>query len=173
MIENQPNLDSQSTPVDPALLRAAMRQWVTGVTIVSSCWRAEQHGMTVSSFTSISLDPPLVCISLAGETRTYRLLEASGIFGVTILNENQQEISDRFAGRVADTQDRFAGLDTFTLNTGAPFLAGGLVWFDCEVLDKLKAGNNTVIIGKVIAVKQGSNGQPLLYYDRDYHNICD
>ncbi len=173
MSENQRNPDHQPDFVEPALLRSAMRQWVTGVTIVSSRWQSEYHGMTVSSFTSISLDPPLICVSLAGDTRTHRLVEASNIFGVTLLNENQQEISDRFAGRIADSQDRFSGLQIFSLLTGAPFLMDGLAWLDCEVFNKIIAGNNTVFIGRVVAVQLGQPNQPLLYYDRDYRNICD
>jgi len=159
--------------VTPNDMRSVMRQWTTGVTIVSSHWQGDKHGMTVSSFTSISLEPPLVTVSLGHDTRTYRLIESSGVFGVTILSKAQQEISDRFAGRIEDTQDRFYGLETFNLLTGAPFLTGGLGFFDCRVISKFVAGNNFVFLGKVVAVQQGEINAPLLYYDRDYRNICD
>ena len=154
-------------------MRSVMRQWTTGVTIVSSHWHGEQHGMTVSSFTSISLEPPLVSVSLGYDTRTFRLIESSGVFGVTILSEAQQEISDRFAGRIEDTQDRFSGLETFKLSTGSPFIPGGLAYLDCKVVSKFEAGKNFVFLGKVILARTGGISAPLLYYDRDYRNICD
>jgi flavin reductase (DIM6/NTAB) family NADH-FMN oxidoreductase RutF len=168
----------KSTPEEnllsiPDMLRISMRQWTTGVTIVSSRWKEEQHGMTVSSFTSISLDPPLVAVSLAKKARTHRLVVTSNIFGVTILSESQQELSEKFAGRIGENADRFAGLEPFYLITGAPFLPGGLVWLDCQVESRLDTGSNTVFLGKVLAVRHGEGGAPLLYYDRNYQKICE
>jgi flavin reductase (DIM6/NTAB) family NADH-FMN oxidoreductase RutF len=164
---------NQPIPVDPDALRQVMRHWTTGVTIVSSKLNTQRHGMTVSSFTSISLHPPLVAVSLARDSRTNRLIESSGVFGVTILSDTQQELSDRFAGRIADDEDRFSGLDTFELITGASFVTGGLAWLDCQVVSKLESGNTTVFLGKVVATRLGEEGAPLLYYDRDYHNLCE
>jgi flavin reductase (DIM6/NTAB) family NADH-FMN oxidoreductase RutF len=166
-------IPNPTTPVKPEELRFAMRQWTTGVTIVSSMLNGERHGMTVSSFTSISLDPPIVAVSLARDTRTNHLIENSGVFGVTILRELQQEISDRFAGRIVDNQDRFIGLETFELTTGVSFIKGGLAWLDCQVISKLETGNTIVYLGQVVATQSGDAGAPLLYYDRDYHNLCE
>lgn len=168
-----PKLFSLPPPVDPQTLRVVMRQWTTGVTVVSSFWGDERHGLTVNSFTSISLDPPLVSVSIAQITRTFGLIEKSGIFGVTVLSQTQQEISDRFAGRVPESDDRFLGLETFTLNTGASFITGGLAWLDCQVVSRLAAGNNTVFLGNVVAAQSVDGGAPLLYYDRDYRNLCE
>ena len=92
-------------------------------------WRAhyhgKDHGMTVSSFTSVSMDPPLVTISLMKDSRTQSLVIQSASFGITILSSAQVEISQRFAGQIPDTDDRFAGLETFNLDTGAPMLKSG------------------------------------------------
>lgn len=150
-----------------------MRRWTTGVTVVSSFWGEDRHGLTVSSFTSISLEPPLVSVSIARNTRTYGLIENSGVFGVTILAQAQQEISDRFAGRVADSDDRFRGLETFSLVTGVSFIVGGLAWLDCRVISKLETGNNSVFLGSVAAAQSVDGSAPLLYYDQDYRNLCD
>ena len=160
-------------PVDPEALRLVMRTWATGVTIVSTELEAVRHGMTVSSFTSVSLDPPLVLVSLERGTHTHRMLERSGIFAVTVLGEGQQAMSDRFAGRQQDGEDRFAGLDTFTLASGAPFISGGLAYFDCRVVSTYQAGTHTVFIGEVLAVQAGDEtAAPLLYHDRDYRQLC-
>ena len=159
------------TTVDPDSMREAMRQWATGVTIVSSIYDGVRHGMTVSAFTSISLDPPLVLISLAKEARTHDLVERSKIFGVTLLKQGQEEISDRFAGRTTEDQDRFASLETFKLHTGAPFLIDGLSFLDCMVIDWHDIGDHTLFIGEVVAMQVESEGDPLIYYNRSYRRL--
>jgi flavin reductase (DIM6/NTAB) family NADH-FMN oxidoreductase RutF len=160
-------------PVDPKALRLVMRTWATGVTVVATECDGVRHGMTVSSFTSVSLDPPLVLVSLERATQTHRLLEQSGYFSVTVLSEEQQAVSGRFAGRQPDGEERFAGLETFTLVSGAPFIGGGLAYFDCRVVSTYLAGTHTVFIGAVLAVQSGDQtGAPLLYHDRDYRQLC-
>jgi len=157
--------------IDPELLRAAMRQWATGVTVVSVALNGVQHGMTVSSFTSLSLEPPLVMVSLENVTRTRNLVLQAGYFGVTILSQDQRDISDIFAGRHTEHQDRFAGLQIYTLISGSPLLAGGLAGFDCKVLTHIPAGSHTVFVADVLAAHLESSNSPLLYYDRDYRRM--
>jgi len=119
----------------------------------------------------VSLDPPILLISLQQDSRTHSLIKESGIFGVTILAQDQQEISERFAGRTPDEEGRFLGLETFQLITGAPFLVGGLAFLDCVVDKSLKMGVHTLYFGRVIASRHDSNERPLLYHDRQYHFI--
>jgi flavin reductase (DIM6/NTAB) family NADH-FMN oxidoreductase RutF len=106
------------------LLRNCMRSWPTGVSIITSQFNTHRHGMTVNSFASVSLEPPIVLCTLAHATRTYSLVSQSGIAGITLLGEDQAALSDRFAGRIPEDGDRFAGLETFHLVTGAPLLVG-------------------------------------------------
>lgn len=157
---------------DPESLRIAMRQWATGVTIVAAGLNGERHGMTVSSFTSVSLDPPLVLVSLERITHTHRLVVAAGYFAVSVLGQGQQEISDRFAGRVPDDEDRFAGLETFQLVSGMPFLAGGLAYFDCQVVSTYPAGTHTVFIGEVLSAQNTGGVEPLVYYNQAYRRLA-
>jgi flavin reductase (DIM6/NTAB) family NADH-FMN oxidoreductase RutF len=160
-------------PVDSNTLRSVMRKWATGVTVVATAMDNIRHGMTVSSFTSVSLNPPLVLVSLEGASQTHRLIEQSGHFSVTILGEGQQAVSDRFAGREQDGEDRFNGLESFTIISGSPFIGGGLAFFDCRVVSTYPAGTHTVFIGEVLAVQGGDpSTAPLLYHDRDYHQLC-
>lgn len=154
-------------------LRNAMRFWASGVTVVSVQHNGVQHGMTVSSFTSLSLEPPLVMVSLRSETRTREMIAHARTFGVTVLSAEQQEISNRFAGRVPESANRFDGLETFTLESGAPFLRGGLVFFDCRVVATYQAGTHHVLIAHVLAVQTDATRQPLLYFNRDYRRVCD
>jgi len=155
-------------------LREGMRYWASGVGVASAAYQGVRHGMTVSSFTSISLEPPLVIVSLNNETRTHDLVLKSGAFGVTLLVEEQQEISNRFAGQIEDEQDRFVGLDTFTLETGSPFLSGGLAFFDCRLIHTFETATTTVMFGEVVAARVGTGAgekQPLVYQNRAYRRL--
>ena len=166
----------ETTPIDGDELREAMRYWATGVTVVTSTVNQARHGMTVSSFTSLSLAPPLVMVSLEKATRTHELVMESNAFGVTVLNQGQQEVSNRFAGRDTEGGDRFEGLAVFDLTTGSPFLQDGQAFFDCRVTVCHDAGTHTVVIGEVVAAKVGENAEdkpPLLYYNRDYRGLND
>ena len=164
-------MDVTDAKIDPEIMRLAMRNWATGVTIVTSSSNGIQHGMTVSSFTSVSIDPAMVLVSLQDNARTHRLVKESGIFAVTILDQGQVAISDRFAGRQTENLNRFRGLDTFTMVTGAPLVRGGLVSFDCQVCDTHDIGQHTLFIGQVLAMQKGDGVQPLIYFDRRYHKI--
>lgn len=165
------DLNPSLTEVDPEEMRLAMRKWATGVTVLTTLLDGVRHGMTVSSFTSISLYPPLVLASLEQGTRTQGMLLKSGVFSVTILSSGQQHISDRFAGRETEYLDRFDGLDTFEMVTGCPLISGGLAGFDCQVVSVQDAGNHTLFIGKVLAIHRAEIEQPLLYFDRNYHGL--
>lgn len=158
--------------VEADLLRQAMRFWVTGVTVVTAAHQSVQHGMTVSSFTSLSLTPAQVLVSLAQNTRTHDLVARSHFFGISILAINQQDVSDRFAGRIADEQNRLAGLETFTLSSGAPMITGGLAHLDCRVVTTLGSGTHTIFIGEVLAARNNvEDGDPLVYFNRAYKKL--
>jgi flavin reductase (DIM6/NTAB) family NADH-FMN oxidoreductase RutF len=157
--------------LDPDQLRRSMRAWSSGVTIVTATHNGERHGMTVSSFTSVSLEPPLIIISLHTDSRTHRLVNASGAFAVNILGAGQQELSERFAGRALLEQDRFQGLETETLVTGSPALPGSLATLDCRVRQVIPAGMNTVFLAEVVAARGDGEGRPLVYHNRKYRNF--
>jgi flavin reductase (DIM6/NTAB) family NADH-FMN oxidoreductase RutF len=154
-------------------LRQAMRRWATGVSVVCSQFSEIRHGMTVNSFTSISLDPPHVTVTMANWTRTYRLTMQSEIFAVTVLNDRQQSIADRFAGRSRDHEDRFEGLEIFNLVTGAPLIAGGLAHIDCKVVHTYPLKSSTLIVGEVVAATCAVDTNPLIYFNRTYHRLTE
>ncbi|HTX79862.1 MAG TPA: flavin reductase family protein [Longilinea sp.] len=155
----------------PESLRRAMRHWTAGVTIVTSYEPGERNGMTVNSFASISLDPPVVAVTLANSTRTYALVDHTRQFGVTILGEKEKELSDRFAGRMANITDRLEGLETFEMVSGVPLIKAGLAHLDCKVIFKYPLPNSTLFLGSVLAADWQEDGQPLVYFNRDYHRL--
>ena len=169
-------------PVDPEMLRAVMRHWPTGVTIMTTRDGDAMHGMTVNSFTSVSLEPPLVLVCIEQIVRTHAMVMRSGVFGLSLLKVGQEWISNRFAGRETENTDRFEGLETLTAVTGAPLLAENMGYLDCVVRASHPAGNHTIFVAQVVAAHPGpldpaappehDGAAPLLYFNRDYHRLC-
>ena len=157
--------------VDSNALRLTMRQWVTGVTIVTSVADGRRGGMTVSSFTSVSLDPPTVLVCLNKTTFTHELVQKSNIFAISLLGTGQDEISNRFAGfdpAIVDHDQRFEGVDVATGLTGADFIVGAIGWLDCRVIATHEAATHTVFFGEVIYAQAQVDRPPLVYYNRNY-----
>ena len=169
-------------PVDPEMLRAVMRHWPTGVTIMSTRDGEVTHGMTVNSFTSVSLEPALVLVCIEQNVRTHAMVVRSGVFGLSLLRVGQEWISNRFAGRDTENTNRFEGLETLTAVTGAPLLAENMGYLDCQVVASHPAGNHTIFVAEVVAAHPGpldpaappehDGAAPLLYFNRDYHRLC-
>jgi flavin reductase (DIM6/NTAB) family NADH-FMN oxidoreductase RutF len=141
---------------------------------VTAAYGGEQHGMTVNSFTSISLDPPLIIISLQTASHTHALVSRAGIFAVTILSADQQAVSERFAGRVPEgNESRLEDVATETLVSGAPFIKGGLAYLDCRVIQSIPSGTNTLFIAEVVAARGYDHDRVLIYHDRQYRKLQD
>lgn len=158
--------------LDPEKLRRAMRAWTTGVAIVTSIYEGKQYGMTVNSFTSISLDPPLVSVALKQLTYTHELVVKSGLFSVTILTAAQKELSDRFAGKIPDVIDRFYGVQTETISFDSPVFKDGMAYFDCLVVHSMPVGENTLFVAEVVDARGEGEGDPLVYHNRQYWRLA-
>lgn len=159
--------------INPETLREALRFWATGVTIVAAAHEGRRHGMTANSFTSLSLEPPLVLVSLEKRTRTHDLVSQSGAYAVSVLPQELEGLSNRFAGRATEEQDRFAGVETFTQATGSPLLAESLAFFDCRVASTHDAGTHTLFIGEVLVSGFAEERAPLLYFNRGYRPLAE
>lgn len=152
-------------------LREIMRRWVTGVSIVTVEYDGLRHGATVSSLASISVEPPLVTVTLAKGTRTHQMMIKAGQFGVTILSTNQQSLSERFSGAVSEEQDRFTGVDYFNIFEHLPVLDGGLAALGCRIVHSYEMANSTLFVGEVIASQLGKEQPPLVYVNRTYRRL--
>ncbi len=157
--------------LDPERLRHAMRAWTTGVAIVTSTYEGRQYGMTVNSFTSISLEPPLISVALKQLTHTHDLVVKSGVFAVTILTAEQKELSDRFAGKLANITDRFDGIQTETLASGEPVFKDGMAYLHCRVVNSMPVGENTLFVAEVTTAQGEGEGNPLVYHNRQYWRL--
>lgn len=158
-------------PIDSQALRATMRQWVTGVTVVTTVFEGARAGMTVSSFTSVSLEPPQVLVCLNKTTYCHTLAHQSNVFGVSLLKHDQSALSNRFAGLDPNVEDRFADLELLVAETGSPLLVGAVGLLDCVVRAKHDAGTHTIFVGEVVYANFLSEDAPLVYYNRRYQRM--
>lgn len=152
-------------------LRDLMRRWASGVSLVTASDADGPHGMTVSSFTSLSLEPALVMVSLERGARTHRMVEAGGGFAVVFLKQEQRELAERFAGAVGDTQDRFAGVRQESSPAGHPLPVERLAYLECRVVAAHPAGTHTVFIGEVLGGETSLSDDPLIYFNRGYRRL--
>lgn len=157
--------------LDPESLRRVLRAWTTGVAVLMSAHEGETYGMTVNSFTSLSLDPPLVTVVLRNDARLFDLVTKSRAFSVTILSSSQRELADNFAGKLHGAE-RMAGITARTLASGAPALEDGLAWLDCRVIHTYAAGENTLFVAEVAEARLHSVENPLVYHNREYRQLA-
>lgn len=165
-------------PIDSASLRDTLRLWGSGVAVVTTAHDDENGhqiaGMTVSAFNSLSLDPPLILVCVNKNTTTSHLIEKSDVFGISMLSEHDNELSERFAGRLklATNEDRFDGVTTFTAVTGSPILRDVMAWLDCRVHERHDGSTHWILIGEVLATGyDAAEPSPLIYYNRRYHTL--
>lgn len=155
-------------PVSPEEYRSAARHFASGVTIVTVSWTEELHGMTASSFAAISLDPPLVLVSLGESSRTRLMIHKAGTFAVNVLSEEQEHIARVFASPGDKT---FEGCAYHLGQANAPLLDGSLVSMTCRTTEVVTAGDHELFIAEVLTTEEGE-GRPLLYFDRAYRSLA-
>lgn len=153
-------------PVSPGEFRGALRRWASGVSIVTTRGGRGVQGITVASFCSLSLDPPLILICINRSARSHRLITEQRCFGVNILRQDQQPLSDIAAGR-ALMGGGLGRPETRTASTGAPILPNVLAWLDCALVEQHEGGDHTIFVGRVEAAGHG-DGTPLVWFSSGY-----
>ncbi|MBI2941503.1 MAG: flavin reductase family protein [Chloroflexi bacterium] len=156
--------------VDTTKFRQVMGRFAKGVTIVTVRVGDDRHGMTVSAFTSLSLEPPLVLVCIARKSRTHQLIAESGAFAVNILRDRQQPLAELFA-RPWDGTSRFHGIDCRDGPTGSPLIPGCLAYVDCHVAAAYPGGDHTIYVGEVVAADLGDEGDALLFHRSRYRRL--
>jgi len=136
-------------PIDDAHFRLALSHFASGVTVVTTQHEGKPYGMTVASFASLSLHPPLVLVCIERSVKTHDAIAASGKYGVSILSSEQAEISSKFASR---SDDKFAGVELVPGDLSVPLIAGALTAIECRLYDQLPGGDHTILIGQVLSV---------------------
>lgn len=167
MNEMTPNKD-MSPESYAANFRQAVALFATGIAVLSAQTEdGEVHGMTVNSFTSISLDPPTVMVSLK-TGRMHELLSQGGRFGISILGESQKLHSAFFSRRIKDDNPPPA----FTTQASLPTLQDAMAWFECDVENTVQVHDHTLFIARVLACGKPEVNvpQPLLFFASRYHS---
>ena len=160
--------------VTQAEFRKALGSFATGVTVITVDYEGEVNGMTANAFTSVSLDPPLVLVCVDHRARTHAHLYARKRFGVNVLAENQQTISEYYACPAQDHRnaEQEAGARFDRTSHGTPVLRGALAYLECRLHTAQDAGDHTIFIAEVEEVVV-RDGDPLLYYRTEYRAIED
>ena len=156
--------------VDRDTFKRTLGSWASGVTIVTSQHAGERMGMTVSAFSSVSLDPPLVLICADKASNTNTLIHASRTFTVNVLGREQSALSNLFADKKREAV-RFDGLDCKTGASGCPRLPGALAHLDCRVRDVVDAGDHILYVGSVEAAHIDAEQEPLVYWRGGYQKL--
>jgi len=155
--------------VAPDDFRGAMRHLAGGVSVITAGRGKDITGMTVTSVSSLSVDPPTLIVSINRESSSWPLMKRHGFFGVNILTADQVDIAERFTGKGGlKGADRFAGADWITLMSGVPLLVGALAALDCEVEDIVERQSHAIVIGRVLDLQVSTRTAALAYWQGQY-----
>ena len=154
-------------------LRAMMGRFATGVTVVAARHGPLLAGMTANAIASISLDPPLLMVSINRRSETHAAIVGSHSFGVSVLGEDQQAIAECFAlSTTAAKLQRFCDAPWHEAETGSPILNGAIAYLDCRLSESHAVGTHTIFIGEIVAAGSEEGSDPLLWFGSRYRRIA-
>lgn len=156
-------------PIDDAQFKLAMSHFASGVTIVTTEHDGTRYGMTVASFASLSLHPPLVLVCIENSVKTHDAIAAAGKFGVSILAYDQAEVSGRFASKKVD--NKFDGVPVRSGELGVPLIDNAMTALECRVHSSLPGGDHTIFVGEVMSTRSRET-TPLVYFRSGYHQLA-
>lgn len=165
---DQPTKGEYRTGHDPRTLRDALGCFATGVTVVTCVHDGEPTGLTVNSFTSVSLDPPLLLVCIAKQASSAEALTTAPCFAINVLQTGQQPASIRFATR---DEDRFGATSWACGEAGAPILEESLCVFECERYAVYEGGDHHILVGQVVKASFDASVDPLLYFRGRYRRL--
>jgi flavin reductase (DIM6/NTAB) family NADH-FMN oxidoreductase RutF len=157
---------------DSRRFRDALGQFPTGIVVVTAdAPSGERIGMTVSSFNSVSLDPPLVLFSVLRRANSFAAWQGVTRYAINVLSEEQEELSNRFARAMGD---KWVGLPPLRGEAGLPILPNTLATFECEAFARHEGGDHEIFVGRVLAVRDNvaKRGRPLVFFDGRYRRVA-
>ena len=152
-------------PFDSAKFRQVLGHFTTGVTVITADGEDGPVGLAIGSFSSVSLDPPLVAFFADRGSQSWPKIERVGAFCVNILGEHQEDVCRRFASK---GDDKFTGLGWKPAGSGSPLLDGVIAWIDCDIASVTDAGDHVCVMGAVRDLDVGDDGSPLLFFRGGY-----
>lgn len=157
--------------VSPDDFKGALGSWAAGVTIVTTKQNDLVYGITVSSFSSLSVDPLLIIVCIAKSNKLADMVVDTKKFAVSILAEGQDDISNAFSKSGRDPLPEFEGVTTITAETGCPIINGSIAYLDCELHEALEGGDHIIAVGRVVAASYDPGVKPLMYFRRGYRTV--
>ena len=151
--------------------RKTLGNFVTGVTIITSAFNGDCYGFTANSFSSVSLEPPLVLFCIKKEASFVNVLEKSKVFGINILTKDQEDLSNKFANPSLINSQRFEGTQYDLSDLGCPVFSENMVFLDCKVTEMTMAGDHFIVIGSVEEYTRNEGVKPLIYFQGGYTSL--
>ncbi len=151
--------------------RQVLSRFATGVTIITLKNDAGVHGLTVNSFASVSLDPPLILVCIQRNVSSHAYFSTGENFVVNLLCKDQKELSNRFANPELSSDERFEGVAYELAESDVPILSGNLGHLECKVSDQIEAGDHTIFLGAVSKAQVMSEDTPLLFFQSRYLDV--
>ncbi len=161
-----------NSPLDPKALRQVFGQFCTGVTVVCATdAQGRRYGITVNSFSSLSLDPPLAMFALIRDSETLKIIEAAGAFSINILADSQRDVSNCLAKKGG--AEKMDSVVTHPGVTGAPIVEGSIGHMDCTLHNSYDGGDHVILVGQIKQAAVGEPLPPLLYFRSGYRTVAD
>jgi flavin reductase (DIM6/NTAB) family NADH-FMN oxidoreductase RutF len=151
-------------------LRRTMRNFPSGVSVLTAGLEGQRIGVTIASLVSLSLGPPLVGVSIGRELAVHELLRDAGAFGVSMLRGEQAALAAHFARGVPPIA-LWEGIAVREGSTGVPLLADALAWLECRIVAEHAVGDHTFFVGEVVTAEEGPSGTALVYREHGYHAV--
>ena len=156
-------------PVRDTTHRDVLGHFASGVAVVTAAGPDGPVGLTCQSFVSLSLEPPLISFAPARTSRTWPLVQTSGVFCVNVLAEEQQPLASAFA---RPGSDKFRGVAWSPGHDGAPLLEGACAWISCALIHEYDGGDHTIAIGRVTALRAQPSREPLIFHRGRYRTLA-
>ncbi len=151
-----------------------MGRFATGVSVVAARQGPLLAGMTANAIASISVDPPIMMVSIARRAETHGAIIGSHAFAISVLSRDQRAVADCFAQpTTADKLKRFCDAEWHEAETGSPILEGALAYFDCRLTARHDGGDHTVFLGEIVAAGFREDAEPLLWYASAYRELAE
>ncbi len=147
-----------------------MRGYPHGVSVLTVDLEGERMGVTIGSLVSLSLEPPLVGVSIGKQASCYELLRSSGGFAVSLLADDQEALAQHFARGVPPIA-HWSGIATRVSELGPPLLEGAVGWLECRIWAQYDAGDHTLFVGEVLRAEREGSKQPLVYIESSFRSL--
>jgi flavin reductase (DIM6/NTAB) family NADH-FMN oxidoreductase RutF len=157
--------------VDSDAFKAALGSWAAGVTVATTELNGLSYAITASSFSSLSLDPPLILVCIASSNTFVDMVRESKHFSISILATGQDDVSNGFARSGREPEPQLPNVETLSMETGCPLITGAMAHLDCTLEELIPGGDHSIVVGRVQAAASDGEKEPLVYYRRDYRSV--